>query len=446
MLDLKFIRENLEVIKKSVSDRQMGKAVDIDTLLTLDTQHRDLLRKVEEHRALKNQLSADISKVDAKKREKLITEATAVKEELLTLEAELAKVAEELQARLLLVPNLISDDVPYGKSEDDNQVLKSWGEPTVFDFTPKDHIELGTELELFDFDTSAAVSGARFVYIKNEAALLQFALIQWVLGVLTNQKIIAKIAKEVGNESSKPFVPVVPPVIYKEEVAKKMDRFDPVEERYYFEKDKQLLVGSAEHTLGPMFMDYVIDDHFLPLRYIGYSTAFRREAGSYGKDTKGILRLHHFDKLEMESFSLPENGRAEQNLIVGIQEYLVQQLAIPYQLIAICTGDMGKPDYRQVDVNCWMPGQNTYRETHTSDYMTDFQARRLNTKYKRKMAGAKEETGFVHMNDATAFAVGRILIAILENYQQKDGSIKVPPVLVPFMHGITKITKKSERS
>ena len=185
-------------------------------------------------------------------------------------------------------------------------------------------------------------------------------------------------------------------------------------------------------------MDQVIDATDLPLRYIFYSTAFRLEAGSYRKDTKGILRTHQFDKLEMESFTTDENGQKEQDLIVGLQQYMVQQLQLPHQVIHICTGDMGKPDYRQIDIECWMPGQDKYRETHTSDYMTDFQARRLNTRYKTKDGVTK----FVHMNDATAFAIGRILIAIIENNQTAQGDVNVPEVLQKYMGGRTVISSK----
>jgi seryl-tRNA synthetase len=203
-----------------------------------------------------------------------------------------------------------------------------------------------------------------------------------------------------------------------------MDRFDPIEDRYYLEKDNALLVGSAEHTLGPMHMDEVLTEKDLPIRYLGYSTSFRREAGTYGKDTRGIFRVHQFDKVEIESFTTSEHGDKEQELMVAIQEYLLQKLEIPYQVIMICSGEMGKPDYRQIDIECWIPGQGRYRETHTSDYMTDYQARRLNTK-----VSIKGKTEFVHMNDATAIAIGRTIIAILENCQQKDGSVVIPKVL-----------------
>ena len=269
--------------------------------------------------------------------------------------------------------------------------------------------------------------------------LLQFALIQFIMAALTDRKIIKQLADKVGNPFDKPFTPVLLPVMVKSEVMKKMDRFDPLGDRYYLEQDEVLLIGSAEHTLGPIHMNEIIKEKDLPIRYIGYSTAFRREAGSYGKDMAGILRRHQFDKAEMETFVQAEYGQLEQNLIVAIQEYLLQRLNIPYQVVAVCSGDMGKPDFRQIDIECWMPGQNKYRETHTSDYMTDFQSRRLNIKYKTKTGDKK----FVHMNDATAFAMGRILIAIIENYQQKDGSIIIPEVLRKYMPGnIGKIVKK----
>jgi seryl-tRNA synthetase len=190
-----------------------------------------------------------------------------------------------------------------------------------------------------------------------------------------------------------------------------------------------MLVGSAEHTLGPMHMDKIFSENELPLRYVGYSTAFRREAGSYGKDTKGILRQHQFDKLEMEVFSLPENSVQEQNLLVAIQEYVLQKLNLPYQVVMVCTGDMGFPDNRQMDVETWMAGQGKYRETHSSDLTTNFQSRRLNTRVKR--TDGKVE--FVHMNDATVIAIGRILIAIMEDYQQEDGTIKIPEVLQKYL-------------
>ncbi len=238
--------------------------------------------------------------------------------------------------------------------------------------------------------------------------------------------------------STKPFVPVVPPVLIKPEAMDRMARLEPREERYHIPGDDLYLIGSAEHTLGSMYMDEVLEEEKLPIRYIGFSTAFRREAGSYGKDMKGILRVHQFDKLEIESFSLPEVSLVEQDFIVAIQEYLIGSLGLPYQVTAICTGDMGGPDFRQIDIETWMPGQNKYRETNTSDFMTDYQTRRMNTRVRRKNG----QLEFIHTNDATAYAIGRIIVAIIENYQQEDGSVMVPEVLRKYMPGNLSIIKK----
>lgn len=424
MLNIKQIKENPEALKESIKNRHMD-GVDVDGLLKVDAKYSDLLKNVETHRALKNKLSDDIGKVAEGDREKLISEATKVKEELKKMEEELETLGNERMELLKSMPNFVADDVPVGVSEEDNQVLRTEGKPTEFKFKPKDHMELGTALGLLNTEKASEVSGARFTYILGDAARLQFALVQFVLDTLTNEKIIAKLAKKVGNSNPNTFTAVVPPVLVRTEVMDMMDRLEPQDDRYIFEKDGLALVGSAEHTLGPFHMGETLDAKSLPIRYIGYSTAFRREAGSYGKDTAGILRLHQFDKLEMESFTTPENGPLEQEFFIAIQEYIVNELELPYQVVAISTVDMAKPDFRQIDIECWMPGQEKYRETHTSDYMTDFQARRLGIRY----TGG----GFVHMNDATALAIGRTLIAIIENNQQEDGSIKIPKVLHKYM-------------
>lgn len=438
MLDIDFIRNNPDEVKEAIKQKKLEKEVDIEELLKLDENYRDHLQLVETKRSLRNRLSEDIAQIsDPESRKSLIDEATTIKNDLKKLEPELETYKEALDSLLLQIPNVIHPDVPQGEDESDNVVIKTVGEKPNFNFTPKDHMELGEALDLIDTETSAKVSGARFNYLKNEAVLIQFALINFVFDTLTNPQIISRLANEADNPSAKTFVPVVPPVFVRGEVAQKMARLNPIEDRYYFPEDDLMLVGSAEHSMGPMFMDEIIDKAELPLRFIGYSTAFRREAGSYGKDTQGILRRHQFDKLEMESFTAVENGLAEQDFFIAIQEFMLNQLKIPYQVVAICTGDMGKPDYRQIDIECYMPGQGEYRETHTSDYMTDYQARRLNTRY-------RDEEGrihYTHMNDATAFAVGRTLIAIFENYQQKDGSIEVPLVLRPYLGGLENISR-----
>ncbi len=431
MLDIKFIRENPDKVKEAVKKR--GAKIDIDRLLELDEKRRKYLQEIEGLKAEQNKIGQQ-----AIEDEKLREKAKELKDKIKDAEPVLDKLEEEFNKLIIEVPNLVADDVPEGKDEGDNKVLRKFKEPAKFDFKPKDHMELGLMHHLIDTEKSAKISGARFNYLFNEAVLLQFAIVQFVFDTLTDKKIIKDLAKKVNNPFDKTFIPALPPMIAKAEVMKKMDRFDPIEDRYYLEQDDSLLIGSAEHTLGPLHMDEIIKEDDLPIRYIGYSTAFRREAGTYGQDAAGILRRHQFDKAEMETFIQPEHGQAEQDLIVAVQEYLVQQLDIPHQVVILCTGDMGAPDYRQVDIECWMPGQNKYRETHTSDYMTDYQARRLNTRVRRKNG----QLEFVHMNDATAMAIGRMLIAIIENYQQKDGSIKVPKVLQKYMGGKSKIGQK----
>ncbi len=437
MLDIKFIRENAEVVKKAVADKQLANEVNVDELLELDKKYLVILQKVETHRSLKNALSKNISKVDKEEKAKLLLEATDIKKELDTFEASLQEIQTQLNDLLLKLPNLASEDTPIGVDDSENIVIRKWGEPRKFDFRVQDDLEIGERLDLIDIKKAVEVSGARFNYLKNDAVLLQFALVQFAFQTLTNSKTLAEIAQKVGNPDLNVFTPVVPPVIMKADVMKRMDRLDPITERYYLPSDEFVLVGSAEHTMGPLLMDETVSVKDLPIRFVGYSTAFRREAGSYGKDMRGILRVHQFDKLEMETFTTQEKGMVEQDLMVGIQEYFMQQLQIPYQVVICCTGDMGKPDYRHIDIECWVPSQNKYRETHSSDYMTDFQARRLNAKYDDK--GTKK---FLYMNDATVFAIGRTLIAILENYQQADGSVKIPEVLQKYMGGQTEIANK----
>ena len=423
MLDIKYIRENPDKIKLTCKNKQV--VCDIDRILELDKKRRNLLKETETLKAKQNKLGKENQE-----------EAREIKNKIKELLPELKEIEEELSGILDKVPNIISEDTPIGPDESGNKVIRKWGEKPKFDFTFKDHLELGEELDIIDVKRAAKVSGTRFNYLKGGAVLIQFALIQYVFSVLTNEKILKKILTEKDLDiSSKPFIPVVTPVMIKPKPFQRMARLEPREERYYIPKDDMYLIGSAEHTLGSMHMDEVFNKKDMPVRYIGYSTAFRREAGAYGQDTRGILRVHQFDKLEMESFSLPENGLKEQDFIINIQEYLVRKLELPYRVVMICTGDMGAPDYRQVDIETWLPGQNQYRETHTSDYMTDYQSRRLNI----RVRNSDGDLDFVHMNDATAIAIGRILIAIIENYQQKDGSIKIPKVLREYMYGMKKI-------
>jgi len=443
MLDIQFIRNNAERVKLAVQNKGLSDRVSIDELLALDDRRKELLKKTEDLRSLRNKTSKEIGQTGASERETAIKKMSQLKGELKEFEDQLEKVTAEFRTLLLEVPNVYAHDVPVGQSESENVVVKKWGDPKTFDFEPRDHATLGKMLDILDTESAAEISGSRFAYIKGDLVLLQFALIQFVFETLTDEKIIARFAKEAGSPYTKPFVPMIPPVLMKQSVMKKTDRLDPIDDRYLIQDNDNndaagmVLIGSAEHTLAPLYMNKIVPKESLPIRYIGYSTAFRGEAGTYGKDTHGILRLHQFDKLEMESFTTAEDGASEQKLLVALQEYLMQQLEIPYQVVLKCTGDMGKIDFCGIDIEAWLPGEGKYRETHSADYVTDFQSRRLNARYKDG-----ETLTMLHMNDATAFALGRTLIAIMENYQKKDGSIEVPKILRKYC-GVKNISPKA---
>ncbi|MFC1638775.1 serine--tRNA ligase [Patescibacteria group bacterium] len=437
MLDIKFIRENPDRVKQAAKERKCD--ADVDRLLELDEKRRELMAESESKRAEQNAVGQRIAQEkDADAKAKAIEEMSELKKALKAQEGELAKVKEEYDAILLNLPNVHFEDVPVGEDESENVVLRQVGEPTKFDFEPKQHFELGEALGVIDSERAAEVTGSRFTYLKGDLALLQFAVVNYVMGILTSREKLRLIIDDAGLDvPDDPFVPVVPPLMIRPEVFARMARLEPKDERYHIESDDLYLIGSAEHTLGPLHMDDLLKEADLPLRYVAFTAAFRREAGSYGKDVRGILRLHQFDKMEVESFTIPEKSRDEQDFIVAIQEHVLKSLGVPYQVVAICTGDMGDPDARQIDMECWMPGQGKYRETHTSDLMTDYQARRLGTRVRRD-SGDKQ---YVHMNDATAVAVGRALIAVMENYQREDGTVAVPEVLRPFMGGKEIIAK-----
>jgi len=429
MLDIKFIRENKDVVAKAIIDKK-SEPVDLDRLIALADERKGLQQKISDLNQARNVAAA----------ERNIEKGKELKEQLQQIEVDLVRVEKEFVALMIKVPNIPSPDTPVGPDESGNKVLRQWGERPAFTYEPKAHWDLGKELGIIDTESAGEVSGARFAYLLGDLVLMQFALIRLAFEVLTNPETLATIAEEAGLTSfnAKAFVPALPPVMMKSAVMNRMARLHPIDERYFFEKDDLVLIGSAEHTLGPLYMDKILEEKDLPIRYVGYSTSFRREAGAAGKDTRGILRQHEFDKIEMETFCLPEHSYHEQDFLVAIQEYLLRKLKLSHQVIICCTGDQGDADHRHIDVECWMPGQNTYRETHSSDLMQGYQARRLNTRVRRSDGKIEH----VHMNDATVLAMGRTLIAIMENYQQVDGSITIPEVLRAYM-GKDVIQKRS---
>ena len=406
MLDIKFIRENPDKVKQGCQKKQAD--VDIDKLLEIDKKRRELLQEIEG-------LKAEQKKVSGKDQSQ-IEKAKELKSKIKEIEPELSKIEEEFNKLMRQIPNVPLDDVIEGKTEGDNKVLREEGKkPEFSDFKPKDYLEIAEKLDIIDIKRAAKTSGSRFGYIKGAATLMEFALVQLAFKVLGDQG----------------FTPVVPPVMLKREAMEGMGYLDRgADEVYHLEKDDLYLVGTSEQSIGAMHMNETFQEKDLPKRYMGFSTCFRREAGAYGKDTKGILRVHQFDKIEMFSFCSPEKSEEEHQLLLSLEEELMKALKLPYRVIDICSGDLGDPAAKKWDIEAWMPGQGQYRETHSTSNCTDWQARRLNIRYK-----AKDGIKFVHTLNGTAFAIGRMIISIIENYQQKDGSVKIPEALREYMPG-----------
>ncbi|MFH1551983.1 MAG: serine--tRNA ligase [bacterium] len=414
MLDTKLIRENPDKIKKACKDKQVK--VDIDRILELDEKRRELLQEMETLKAEQNKISQKGASNEEQR-----NKAKEIKEKIRGVEPEFDKVKDEFDELMHKVPNPSLDDVPVGKDENDNKVLRIEGKRPKFDYEPKDYLEIAEKLEIIDVKRAAKVSGTRFGYLKGEAVLLEFALVQMALDVLIKDG----------------FMPVIPPVMLNHKAMSGMGYLDRgVDEVYYLEKDKLYLTGTSEQSIGVMHMGEILDKKELPKRYVGFSTCFRREAGAYGKDTKGILRVHQFDKMEMFSFCDSKKSQDEHEFFLSLQEKLMKLLEISYQVVNICTGDLGDPAARKWDIETFLPSEKKYRETHSTSNCTDYQARRLNIRYREK---GNDKLEFVHTINGTAFAMGRMLISIIENYQQKDGSIKVPEALQKYMNGLKKI-------
>lgn len=427
MLDIRFIRDNADRVQQAAKDK--GYEVSIAELIRLDDERRTLQQQVDELRERRN---TNAAKMHGKPEQDIIDEGKRIKIELAEREGYLANTEQKFTAQLKKVPNMPLDDVPVGASEDENVVTKTIGEQPEFDFPAKSHAEIAEAKGWLDKERAAKVTGSRFAYLKGDLVKLQFALIQFVMDKLSDQAFIDEVIAENNlNVSNKPFLPVLPPYLIRTELYDAMDRLEPRDDRYKIEGEDLWLQGSAEHVLGSMHADEIFDETELPARYIGYATSFRREAGTYGKDMEGMFRMHQFDKLEMESLGIAEKGLDEHLFMVAIQEKIMQLLEIPYHLLTKCTADIGKPNARGVDIEAWLPSQDNYRETHTADYMTDYQARRLKTRVRRAEGGLE----LVHTNDATALPLSRGPIAILENHQTSEGDVRIPEVLRPYLAG-----------
>ena len=419
MLDLRAIRENLEPFRAGLARR--GAAEELDRLLELDRDQRALKVQVEELRAEQNRVSKAVGAASPQERGGLIESLRGVSDHLKELEPRLQGVTDELEGLLARLPNLPHDSAPDGQTDDDNTVEREVGTPPEFPFRPRDHVELGEALGALDMERAARTSGSRFAYLLGPSVWLQFALVRYALDRVTAHG----------------FVPVIPPVLVREE-AMFGTGFLPADEAqlYVTRQDDLYLVGTSEVPLASFHGDEILDSGDLPIRYAGYSTCFRREAGTYGKDTRGIFRLHQFDKVEMFSFCAPERSWEEHDFLVSIQEDIVRGLGLAYRVVNVCTGELGASAAKKLDIEAWLPGQDRYREITSCSNCTDYQARRLGVRVRTEQGNRP-----VHTLNGTAVAVGRTLIAVLENHQREDGSVEVPEVLHPYLPEALRVLK-----
>lgn len=427
MLDYKFIKDNLEAVKKNIENRNM--TADADKVVELYDKRTALVTKQQELQQKRNEnAKAMKQKLDDAKRQELIAAGKEIKDQIAVIDKEVAETEEALEEAARQIPNMVHPDAPVGKLDTENLEVKKVGTPRKFDFEPKDHVQIAEELDLLDFDRGTKVSGSKFYYLKNDAVFLEQALIQYALNTLRKHG----------------FELFITPDVAREEVLKGIG-FNPRGNEsnvYAIEEEGTCLVATAEITLGGYHSGEILDKAKLPLLYGGLSHCFRREAGAAGQFSKGLYRVHQFDKVEMFVYSTPEQSDELHAKLREIEEEIFTGLGIPFHVVDTCTGDLGAPAYRKWDLEAWMPGRNggEYGEVTSTSNCTDYQARRLNIKYKDDDGKNK----YVHTLNGTAIAVGRAMLAILENYQNEDGSVTIPEVLVPLC-GFDKIVPKKTK-
>jgi seryl-tRNA synthetase len=418
MLDLNYVRENLEAVKANCRNRNVK--ADVDAVVRLDDERRRLFQETQVLQQKRNENAKATGKEkDPAKKQALIQEGRELREKIDALESQGKQVEADLNSALSLIPNMSHPEAPVGTTDQDNKEVRRWGDPRKFDFPPKDHVALAEALDLADFQAGSSVAGQKWYYLKNEAVLLELALVQYAMRALIERG----------------YTPVLTPDVARAEVLEGIG-FIPrgPEAQVYALSDTDLcLVATAEITLGGMHRGQILDAARLPLRYVGLSHCFRREAGAPGAETRGLYRVHQFTKVEMFVFCTPEDSEARHKELLEIEEQIFQGLGLPYRVIDTCTGDLGGPAYRKFDLEAWMPGRGKrgeYGEVTSTSNCTDYQARRLGIKYK---GPGHKGTRFVHTLNGTAVAVTRALLALLENNQLADGSVLVPPVLQPWV-------------
>ncbi|MCH7951916.1 serine--tRNA ligase [Patescibacteria group bacterium] len=411
MLDIQFIRDHPKTVKKAAKDKQLNPKV-VDEVLRLDDERRKLIVEVENLRQKRN----DVSKELAKKRSAgLQKQAIKVKKKLKDIEPQLRKTEEAFNDIMLQIPNIPHPDVPIGKDDSRNQVVRRWSTPPKFTFKPRDHVELGEKLDLLDFERGVKIAGSRSIFTKNELVLMEYGLLDYALRYMIKQG----------------FTPMTVPWLVNDEALYGTGFFPWGIDDHYVTQDGKKLIGTAEVSLTAYHANEIFNEEDLPIKLVGISPCFRREVGSYGKDTRGIFRLHQFNKVEQVVLHNADKEESERwhERMLSYAEDVLRELELPYQVVLMCTGDMGAGQVKKFDIETWYPTQKKYRETHSDSYFYDFQARRLNMRYRTH----EGETKFVYTLNNTVIATPRVLGAILENYQQKDGSVVVPKILRPYV-------------
>ncbi|OGD72008.1 serine--tRNA ligase [Candidatus Collierbacteria bacterium RIFCSPLOWO2_01_FULL_50_23] len=412
MLDIKFIRENAETLKKAITDKQLNPNI-VDEVLRVDENRRDLMGQVQE---VRSQINSHAEKLKGgKPSDSDIAIGRDLREKLKDLEPRLTQVEKAYFDLMYQVANPAADDVPFGKDDTGNKEVKKWGEIPKFDFKPKTHDEIMEDLDLLDTKRAVRIGGSRSFFTKNDAVLLEYAVLTYALKMMI----------------FKGFTPMTVPWMVNDDAMWGTGYFPWGQQDHYQTQDGQSLIGTAEVSLTAYRKDEVLNEKDLPIKMVGISPCFRREVGTYGKDTKGIFRIHQFNKVEQVVYTVADEEitRKMHDEMLGYAEELLQALKLPYHVLLMCTGDMGAGQRRKYDIETWFPGQDKYRETHSDSYFNDFQARRLNMRYRTKNGEMK----YVYTINNTVAATPRLLAAIIENYQQADGSVKVPDILVPFV-------------
>lgn len=415
MLDPAILKDNLEVLESNISRRNLD--IDVNHLISLNEERKSLRFNAEQKRSQQKELGKQIANADEKEKEELLNKASELSNEVKLLFEQVDKKDEEFLNLWIKIPNLISKTSPDGKSDEDNLEIKKAGNVKEIS-NPKDHLEIASKLNLIDVEKASEVSGSRFAYLFGDLVKIEFNLVSWALNKL----------------SEKGFTPTVPPVLVRENALYGTGFFpDDAEQVYEIPNDDLFLVGTSEVPLAALHTDEILNIKDLPIRYAGFSTCFRREAGTYGKDTTGIFRVHQFDKVEMFSFCDPSKSEDEHEFILSVEEELLQALEIPYRVVDVCAGDLGASAAKKFDIEAWIPSQDTYREVTSCSNTTDYQARRLNIRAKNE-----EKTSVLHTLNGTAIAVGRILIALIENNQNEDGTVEFSDDLAAII-GVEKL-------